>query len=168
MIKDYVLGFVFDLREKQVLLIQKLKPDWQKGFLNGIGGKVEFDKDATLADAMSREFMEEATANIAPNAWTHFCTMIGKNCPDGDWKVYCYYFVLSSLKQVTKQDIKRGENELILWVPLSKIKSVEGDESRLLGNIPWLVSMSLDHYINTNFRPVEVIYSGGFSLPLNL
>lgn len=164
--KDYVLGFVFDLREKQVLLIEKLKPDWQKGFLNGIGGKVE-PEDDTLVDAMTREFKEEATAQIAPMAWSNFCTMKGRKCPDGDWNVYCYYYVIPALSGV-KKEVSKAESEQILWVPLSKIRSAEGDDSRLLGNIPWLVGMALDHYINNNFMPVDVMYSGGFSLPLNL
>lgn len=168
MIKDYVLGFVFDLMKKEVLLIQKIKPDWQKGFLNGVGGKVESDKDQTLADAMSREFEEEANAKIPAMAWTHYCTMRGRNCPDGDWNVYCYYFILNSKLQGVRHEIMRKESEILLWVHLGKVRTVERGDSRLLGNIPWLTGMALDHYINTNFIPVDVMYTGGFSLPLNL
>lgn len=39
----YVAGFLFGPmpRHNYVALIRKNKPDWQKGKLNGIGGKVE-------------------------------------------------------------------------------------------------------------------------------
>jgi len=37
----YVCGFLFDMAFKHVALINKVRPDWQKGKLNGIGGKVE-------------------------------------------------------------------------------------------------------------------------------
>lgn len=45
--QEYVLGFAFtpkDLKGNQkVVLIEKLKPEWQKGKFNGIGGKLEKD-----------------------------------------------------------------------------------------------------------------------------
>ncbi len=46
--KRYVAGLMFSKDEKYVALVIKNKPDWQKGLLNGIGGKIEeedkFDK----------------------------------------------------------------------------------------------------------------------------
>jgi len=55
--KHYVLGFVFNRDASSVLLVEKQKPDWMKGRLNGIGGKVE--KDESFKDAMEREGHEE-------------------------------------------------------------------------------------------------------------
>lgn len=55
--KEYVLGFVFDTVGKNVLLIQKKKPGWQRDRLNGIGGKI--DEGETPAAAMEREACEE-------------------------------------------------------------------------------------------------------------
>lgn len=54
----YVVGFAFSMDRQRVLLIKKNRPDWQKGKLNGIGGKIEDNEDAY--DAMEREFFEEA------------------------------------------------------------------------------------------------------------
>lgn len=169
--QEYVLGFVFDFTDKQVLLIKKTKPDWQKGLLNGIGGKVE-ESDLTYTDsihyAMSRECREETSANVPSESWNHFCTMVGIDCPDGDWKVYCFSHILRGSSRY-KSQFQTVEEEALFWVSLNEIGVTErrnGDQ--LLGNIPWLVGMALDHYINTNFRPVEVNYSRGFSLPLNL
>ena len=59
-VKDrYVLGFVFSLDASRVLLIWKNRPEWQKGKLNGIGGKIE--EGELPIDAMKREFSEETS-----------------------------------------------------------------------------------------------------------
>lgn len=57
----YVVGFLFnsitpDVGQK-VVLIRKNKPDWQRGKLNGVGGKIEPGENAF--NAMVREFEEE-------------------------------------------------------------------------------------------------------------
>ena len=54
---NYVLGFLFNKDLSQVALIRKTKPEWQKGQLNGIGGKIEPGEDPL--GAMIREFREE-------------------------------------------------------------------------------------------------------------
>lgn len=161
MIQDYVLGFVFDLYNHKVLLIKKKKPEWQKGFFNGIGGKVEKEDVIPLA-AMLRECWEETGVHTDSQKWFSFCKMKGRNCPDGDWNVYCLYYVLKGIDD--RYEYRTNEEEAVMWIPLSEIKANE----KLLGNIPWLVGLALDHYINGNFAPVEVEYTGGFSLPLNL
>jgi 8-oxo-dGTP diphosphatase len=37
----YVLGFMFSSDHSEVALIRKRKPEWQRGKLNGIGGKCD-------------------------------------------------------------------------------------------------------------------------------
>src|SRR5437899_9779920 len=49
---DFKTGFTTG-----VVLIQKVKPAWQSGLLNGVGGKIELGE--TPLDAMRREFAEE-------------------------------------------------------------------------------------------------------------
>jgi len=53
----YVVGFAFTEDRDKVLLVQKLRPRWQRGLLNGIGGKVERDEVSIVA--MRRECKEE-------------------------------------------------------------------------------------------------------------
>src|SRR3990172_8142181 len=53
----YVLGFLFDESRRSVLLIQKARPEQQRGLLNGVGGKIE--PGETASQAMTREFAEE-------------------------------------------------------------------------------------------------------------
>lgn len=55
--KDYTLGFFFGKEETKVLLMLKSKPKWQRGFYNGVGGKIEND-ESTL-EGFVREVREE-------------------------------------------------------------------------------------------------------------
>ena len=56
--QEYVLVFPFDPREQgRIMLIRKAKPEWQRGRLNLVGGKVE--PGESFDDAAVREFAEE-------------------------------------------------------------------------------------------------------------
>lgn len=68
MTKQYVLGFAFDADRQNVVLIEKQRPDWQKGQMNGIGGKVE-PSDASIKGAMIREFFEETGVQTELTDW---------------------------------------------------------------------------------------------------
>lgn len=58
MIKEYVVTFLFTTSMDKVWMVEKQKPEWQKGCLNGIGGKIE--KDELPKEAAIRELKEEA------------------------------------------------------------------------------------------------------------
>src|SRR5690606_28536601 len=118
---EYVLGFVFDMYAKKVLLIKKKRPEWQKGFFNGIGGKVEQDEndfiDEDIYAAMARECREETSVETHKLDWNHFCTMKGINCPDGDWSVYCLSLYLTSPDM--KYNFTNNEDQLVIWFDLT-------------------------------------------------
>jgi len=82
----YVVGFLFDLDYNRVVLIRKLRPEFLKGKLNGVGGKV--DPGETGLQSVRREFHEEANLDI-PH-WNYFWTDQGDD--------YCvdFYFTSSS------------------------------------------------------------------------
>jgi 8-oxo-dGTP diphosphatase len=67
-----VIGFLFD-GNGNVLMIKKNHPEWQRGRLNGIGGKIE--RGETPLQAMVREFREEAGAMVT--SWREFAVMSG-------------------------------------------------------------------------------------------
>lgn len=72
----YVCGFAFhgdNAVRPKVVLIRKVKPDWQKGKLNGVGGKIE--KGESPERAMEREFFEEAGVRIFSDRWQVFARM---------------------------------------------------------------------------------------------
>jgi 8-oxo-dGTP pyrophosphatase MutT (NUDIX family) len=67
----YVCGFA--MGPNDVLLLTKAKPEWQRGKLNGVGGRVE-TSDAGLRAAMEREFLEETGVHVRAYNWTLFHT----------------------------------------------------------------------------------------------
>ena len=71
--KHYVLGFAFDLALDQLVLIEKARPDWQRGRFNGVGGAIEAEEDPI--DAMVREFREETGIEIY--SWMLLGTLTG-------------------------------------------------------------------------------------------
>lgn len=77
----YVLGFIFSGTMQQVLLMKKERPTWQKGFLNGIGGRCHVGEDPEVA--MHRETDEEIGVNSVP--WHLALTFEGP-----DYIVYVY------------------------------------------------------------------------------
>lgn len=69
--QKYCVGFLMDPTLSRVVLIRKVKPEWQHGLLNGVGGKCEPGEDALAA--MHREFHEET--GVAGLNWQHFLTL---------------------------------------------------------------------------------------------
>ena len=78
--QEYVVGFLHN--NSAVVLIEKNRPEWQAGLLNGVGGHIE-SHDASPHDAMVREFKEETGVYVSP--WEHFLTLEGTQA-----RVFCY------------------------------------------------------------------------------
>lgn len=129
-IQNYVAGFLFDKFQRNVLLIEKLKPEWQAGRLNGIGGKIEHDE--TPYKAMVREFKEEA--GLAIPDWRQFARLRGRT-------YVVYFFTATYPWDLT--EAKAMTKEQLIVVPVNKIYDV-----RAIDNLKWLVPMaaSLDPY----------------------
>jgi 8-oxo-dGTP diphosphatase len=123
----YVCGFLFNPEKDRVVLIRKNRPEWQKGFLNGVGGHIEDGEDPYTA--MNREFREETGLDIISSDWKGFCEISGK-----DW--ICYFFYASS--ENYEKIINETDEELhILWVD-------ELFQSNVIENLRWLIPMCLD------------------------
>jgi len=149
--QSYVVGFMFSEDGKQVALIRKEKPAWQKGKLNGIGGKLE-PKEAPL-DAMVREFLEETGFETTVDQWNYFARLDGDNGTrkeTGAFVVHCFACTgcLSLLKNM--------EEEAIEIVALKDILSFTSDE--IVDNTTWLVSLAHDHLNDGRPRFVSVDY----------
>jgi len=124
---------MFDSSMSNVALIRKQKPAWQAGLLNGIGGKIESGE--TAAEAMAREFKEEAGLDIPRNQWKKFCFMVGTNNDGLDFSVDCYFCKgdLSQLRSMEAEQIELVESALIAT-----------DGYKTIGNVPWLVALAVD------------------------
>lgn len=133
--KTMVLGFLFSEKNTEVALIQKVKPEWQKGFLNGVGGKKE-DGESLFA-AMCREFEEETGMFV--NSWEHCITF---ECDGGTvfvWKAN------ESLKMVRSIDCYRCENgEIVDVCEVNNLRNNNSD-AKLLDNLHWMIPLLLDN-----------------------
>lgn len=81
----YVLGFAFG-ESGEVALVRKANPPWQRGLLNGVGGKMELEewKD----EAMAREWAEEAAG--LPQVWLPFMQLTDKGDDGQVHVVHCF------------------------------------------------------------------------------
>ncbi len=98
--KRYVAGFLISHSLDFIALVEKQRPDWQKGYWNGIGGKIE-DGETPYA-AMVREFDEECSISINHAEWRNFADLFGHdpepwivhffiNVQDFHWNWYTNY-----------------------------------------------------------------------------
>ena len=126
----YVAGFMFDHAYRQVLLIKKLKPSWQKNRYNGIGGKVE--PQELPISAMVREFSEETGVNTQPFDWVSFC-----DYEFSEGLVHFYYTVdkynkyFSFATSTTEEEISRHY--------ITEILNID-----TIYNLNWLIPLALD------------------------
>lgn len=120
----YVVGFRF-YQGDHVVLIEKLKPSWQCGLLNGVGGLVELGESGL--QAMQREYLEETGEVIY--AWQLFATLDFSEAHvdfyrhAGDWAT-------STARTTTA--------EKVIHVHLEDLDSFE-----LVPNLKWLIPLAL-------------------------
>lgn len=122
--KKYTIGALFTPDFQHVLLIQKQKPDWQKGRLNFPGGKTELGESPR--DCVSREFEEETGLNLPPAEWKE----IGQIENAGHYTVdFCTAIYNEGRHGIatTKTD------EVIMWVPVNPLPDT------VISNLYWLV-----------------------------
>lgn len=151
--KEYVVGFLFNEDKTQVALIQKIKPEWQKGKLNGIGGKIEEGETPILA--MNREFKEEA--GLDGLEWKYFTSIEGENLnydkrDTQGFKVH--FFHAHSDKIIGVESITE---ERIYVLGLELIRSADIWGLNVIPNIRWLIPMALSMNSDsaTSFRVIE-------------
>ena len=84
------------------VLVRKNRPEWQKGLLNGIGGKIEPGESSL--DAMRREFLEETSLDIQD--WTCFSQVQGEGYVLDFYFAMTDYVNLQSAKTTTDEKIE--------------------------------------------------------------
>ena len=123
--KKYVLGFAFDKYKHNVVLLEKNRPDWQKGLWNGIGGKVE-NTDYDEGFAMCREFKEETGIDSFPETWKHFATMrFDNDIMGGIAEVYCFKAFSDSIFNCATVEDEEVKIFRVGMLPKKKIEHVQ-------------------------------------------
>ncbi|MEO6305064.1 MAG: NUDIX domain-containing protein [Bacteroidia bacterium] len=124
--KYYVCGFLFSEDYSRIVMIKKNKPEWQKNFLNGVGGKIElFDDSPELAQ--KREFLEEAGLEI--NDWKQFLKLEGESSV-----VYFFYSTgnVDAIKSMEEEEVFAYNTDYIL-----------NNFDQCVPNIKWILPLLL-------------------------
>jgi 8-oxo-dGTP diphosphatase len=137
--KKYVLGFAFD-KMGRVALIEKKRPEWQRGKLNGLGGSVE--KGEGYHEAMVREFREECGLATLEKDWTPFTVMHG----DG-WDVTCF------ASRIDFTGIRSPEEEQVgIW----DVKNIPAD--KCIVNLDFLIPIAIYFLDHDDIQPIDLKY----------
>ena len=143
--KEYVVTFLFTMDYKSIWLIEKQKPAWQKGCLNGIGGKIE--RGEAPQQAAIREIKEEAGVNINIDFIHRVGHMVGVNNDGNKFKVFVF-------TGKTHDKLKTVEFEEIKLMPVNTVK-----DYRHIENVPMLIEACLYFLTgNSNFSQLKMIY----------
>lgn len=138
LVKKYVTGFLFSQDSRHVVLIKKLAPEWQKGYLNGVGGKIEANE--TSYDAMAREFQEETGVLIPAKEWHCYSKIYRPEHYEVD-----VFFAHSDLAFQSRT----VEKEEVLIAKVSELPE------NLIPNLSWLIPLALDKQADFS-TPVEI------------
>jgi 8-oxo-dGTP diphosphatase len=137
-VKHYVTGLMFSPDKTKVALITKLNPEWQRGLLNGIGGKIESGE--TPVDAMCREFLEETGVRTSSDQWQSFAIIQHRD-------QYQVHFFVAFDAQVAS--VKTIEREVV------SVYDVAALPNHLMTNMRWLIPLALANNIDFS-QPVMV------------
>lgn len=143
---QYVLGFWFlgAASNAMVTLIQKVKPEWQAGLLNGVGGKIE-SHDLDPLHAMKREFHEETGVLTERENWICFGTM-----EFNEATVYLFTGVSTPAHDIPKTVTQ----ETVRTVPL---RFVPGS-SEVIPNLRFLVPLAIQVALNPDAMQLNATF----------
>jgi len=126
---QYVIGFLLERPSERVLLVRKNKPTWQRGLLNGIGGKIE--PNETPMAAMHREWAEEVgDGKMLP--WRYFAQMTSSRS-----LIDCY---AAECNHLPRDSGFNDVGEEFATVHLSEI----GLRRDCIRNLKWLLPLAFD------------------------
>lgn len=133
--KVYCVGFIFTPEFRDLLLIQKKRPEWQAGYLNGIGGKVE--RDETPVFAMTRETMEETGLIVPLDEWRPLARLVTSNplLTIPEVAIVDFFFTTVSSAIITSARDRTDEKLII-------IRTRDIQSYKTIPNLQWLVPLA--------------------------
>lgn len=140
--KKYVVGFIFDSNIEHILLINKNRPAWQNGFVNGLGGKIEDGESITQATV--REIKEECGLLTDQEKWIHI-GQIYSDVLSVDFLSYVYEGRMDDAQSLTDEKVE--------WFPLNDLPK------NIIKNLSWLIPITLDKINNQEMESFKVKYT---------
>jgi len=134
--KNYTIGALLTADFKQVLLIEKQRPEWQKGKYNLPGGHIE--ENETGYHCISREFREETGVDIRPAGWNH----IGRIHNPDNYFVEFYAAIYDETKH-GRIDFNASD-EQVMWA------SVDNLPDNVISNLRWLIPFAINTFQQGN------------------
>lgn len=119
---EYVNGFLYDDRGR-VVLIEKQRPPWQAGRLNGVGGKIEPGEHPD--QAMRREFREEAGLDLED--WALFIRLVSRGSMIHIYRAFTTAAIVDDVRSMTDEVVR--------------IASVADLGHQVIPNLRWLVPL---------------------------
>lgn len=123
---NYVAAFAID-DFNNVLLIEKKRPEWQAGYLNGVGGKIKYTE--TVREAMTREFKEETDIYINKHNWIYVCELVNSVTDNSKVTFFAIKIPTINFKQTT-------DEKLVL------VNTCEMDKYILIPNLKALIELA--------------------------
>lgn len=140
--QHYTVGFIFNPSLTRVLLIHKTNPEWQRGKVNGIGGKNE--KNEGKLDCIVREVKEETGLITKKNEWSLVGTMYSQ-----DWENDVFALIYSG----KESDAKSTDKEIVEWFDVNNLPQ------NAIDNVSWLVPLCLDKITHKTFETFSITYT---------
>jgi mutator protein MutT len=132
--KQYTIGALFNNDMTKILLIQKVKPEWQAGKLNFPGGKTE--EGETPWQCVSREFEEEAGIKVPAKQWH----LIGRIENAGEYSVDFLAYI-----HTAKQPVAVSlTDEKLLWFDVNNLPT------NVISNLRWLIPFAINYFRQGN------------------
>lgn len=125
--KSYTVAFIFNQDKTQWLCLHPKRPEWQVGFINGPGGKIE--EGETPVQCMSREIEEECGLRIPEDQWQEVAV-------EKSTKSTVYFFAAVYFGEL--EDVQQKTDEALAWV------SVDPLADTVIPNLRWLIPLALD------------------------
>jgi 8-oxo-dGTP pyrophosphatase MutT (NUDIX family) len=143
--------------ENSVLLVKKNKPEWQKGFLNLLGGSVE---PGELPErAAVRELFEESGLEPFSNTWEKEkpqVTVVEMGRIDAaNETVHCFRIFVSSVDL----NPRPSETEIVRWYNWQSVK----DDSRLLPSTRVILPLMMNGVHNWQMTVPETFMNKEFN-----
>jgi len=136
------LLFVFTPDLSEVLLVEKSKPKFHVGMLNGIGGKNDpGESDVACA---TRELKEESNLDIPEEAWKYYAHLHWQS-----WDVP----VLTAIYTGKKSDARTMEIDKVNWYACNALPE------NCITNLTWLIPMAKDVLKGAEWETVVVHYN---------